>query len=224
MTKVSRQSRSQNFDTLQQRLYKILFLTLILLWTSDFVYADEIIVSQRISKALDSSRRLTERTVDTRATLKMDQLKNLDKNSQSTELWWVFALEEFGDRVTTLYSLPDPPNRTSWGISIVALYEKDRITVVSSGAPGLYALQRFQDVANNLGVGSHIKFAPEQWVDFYNEKFRKGGFSISTNGLKFLEGTEVLINDEVWVLRGDSWVSSKPVKSKKVGPGTKGKR
>lgn len=175
-----------------------------------------LVLTEKISKVLDASRKLTERAVDTQATLQMDQYKNLNKSSQSTELWWVFIMEEPADRVTKLYSLPDPPPYTSWGASMAASFGRDRVIVTPTSTRGLVAFQRFQDVVSNLGVGSHIRFDPEKWVDFYGERFRKGGFIVSAGGLRFLEDTEVLINDESWVLSGDMWLSSKPAKSEKT--------
>jgi len=70
------------------------------------------------------------------------------------------------------------------------------------------------DILSCLGIGSKLRFDTENWVEFFNNKYRKGGVVIKEDGATFEKGTEVLVNGQISVYDGTRWDTVKKEKSK----------
>jgi hypothetical protein len=57
-----------------------------------------------------------------------------------------------------------------------------------------------------MGVGSEMRFDPDNWVDFLGAKYRKGGFNVTSGGLQFNEATEKYEGDKALVYHGGQWL------------------
>jgi hypothetical protein len=81
-----------------------------------------------------------------------------------------------------------------------------------------------------LGVGSELRFDPENWVDLLGVKYRKGGFTVAPDNLQFTEGTEKLESGAVLTWKNGQWappVTSAPSSVQhpaKPGKGAKGNK
>jgi hypothetical protein len=51
-------------------------------------------------------------------------------------------------------------------------------------------------------------------VEFFDKKYRKGGFVIKEDGVAFEKGTEMLANGQISVYDGTRWNAVKKEKSK----------
>jgi len=153
---------------------------------------------------------LVQRKGETRAQLSMRQMTDSGSSNGSPRTLWVLSLERPTDQVTHLSVLPFPAASTSWNSSIVSTDQSDGVVVRSAtGAVGLLAFERFDDVTYLLGVGSEVRFDSEQWVEFYGERFRKGGVSVSNDKVEVMEGTEWLSDNQVASFQKGSWIRSR---------------
>jgi len=102
--------------------------------------------------------------------------------------------------------LPFPARSTSWKASVVPTYQPGSTVVRSAtNSEGVLAFERFDDLTYLLGVGSEVRFDPEQWVEFYGERFRNGGIRITPDKVEFIEGTEWFSDMQVLSFVKDSW-------------------
>lgn len=60
-----------------------------------------------------------------------------------------------------------------------------------------------------IGVGSVLRFDPQDWVRFSGNKYRKGGVEITSDGFQFLAGTQRGEEGAVRVFDGTTWREDK---------------
>jgi len=56
-----------------------------------------------------------------------------------------------------------------------------------------------------IGIGSRIQFDRDEWVQLGGKSYRSGGFEINTDGIHFLESTELKLNDKIYRFEGAKW-------------------
>jgi hypothetical protein len=56
-----------------------------------------------------------------------------------------------------------------------------------------------------IGIGSEMRFDPENWVDFLGAKYRKGGFKVKPEGIQFDDVTEKNENGKILKCQGGQW-------------------
>jgi tetratricopeptide (TPR) repeat protein len=56
-----------------------------------------------------------------------------------------------------------------------------------------------------LGIGSELSFDKNSWVDFVGGKYRRGGVSITENGIRLWEGTEKLDQGLIFIFIKEKW-------------------